>query len=326
MDPSKSAPVPEAKLHFLDYWRIIRIRKTVILAVFLLVVITATLVTFILPESFSSKARIRVERDQSDIANIAAPSMFQGYDPYFIQTEFEVIQSDLILGKVIENLNLNVEWGKKFANGDVLKTTETMQIFKGRLDLRPVRNTSLIEIVVYSDKPEEAARLANAIAETYRNHRLDERQRLSLGGIKSLEERFAEQETKIRQAQQEVDDLRLKLKIPDAIANENAPTMLMTAETLRRIEANRIEKTGELVSQETLLKRLKELSPEQLTQALPNTVQDSGITMLVSLLENKTLAEQRLVSLRKEYGPDHSEVQKISSQVEDLNKKISERV
>ena len=51
MDPLKIAPQQETKLHFLDYWRIIRIRKTVILAVFLLVVITATLVTFILPES-----------------------------------------------------------------------------------------------------------------------------------------------------------------------------------------------------------------------------------------------------------------------------------
>ena len=58
MDPSNSQAPQETKLHFLDYWRIIRIRKTVILAVFLLVVITATLVTFILPESFSSMARI----------------------------------------------------------------------------------------------------------------------------------------------------------------------------------------------------------------------------------------------------------------------------
>jgi hypothetical protein len=48
MDQFKApAQQAEAKLHFLDYWRIIRIRKTVILLVFLLVVITATLVTFI---------------------------------------------------------------------------------------------------------------------------------------------------------------------------------------------------------------------------------------------------------------------------------------
>ena len=47
----QSKPVPQqsdSKLHFLDYWRIIRIRKTVILAVFLLVVLTTALVTYIL--------------------------------------------------------------------------------------------------------------------------------------------------------------------------------------------------------------------------------------------------------------------------------------
>src|SRR6185436_16743928 len=108
MDPIKVQPPQETKLHFLDYWRIIRIRKTVILAVFLLVVSTATLVTFILPESYSSTTRIKIQHDQTDISSLAANYGTGGaYDPYFIQTEFEVIQSELILGQVIEDLNLN---------------------------------------------------------------------------------------------------------------------------------------------------------------------------------------------------------------------------
>src|SRR5262245_125474 len=151
MDPLKIAPAQETKLHFLDYWRIIRIRKTVILAVFLLVVITATLVTFILPESYSSKARIRVDKDQSDIQGLAEPRTGGGYDPYFIQTEFEIMQSQTILHKVIENLDLNREWGKKYAGGDRLKTSETYSLLKRYVDLRPSRNTSLIEIHVYSE-------------------------------------------------------------------------------------------------------------------------------------------------------------------------------
>src|ERR1700756_4528461 len=111
MDPLKTPSTPETKLHFLDYWRIIRIRKTVILAVFLLVVITATIVTFILPEQYSSKARIKVERDVSDVAGVGDQRNVSGvYDPYFIQTEFEVIQSETILDKVIEKLDLNEVW------------------------------------------------------------------------------------------------------------------------------------------------------------------------------------------------------------------------
>src|SRR5436189_637683 len=109
MDSSKSAPPPESRLHFLDYWRIIRIRKTVILAVFILVVITATLVTFVLQETYAGTARIRVERNVSDIDPVGVRQYAPGtYDAYFIQTEFEVMQSEVILGRVITNLDLNV--------------------------------------------------------------------------------------------------------------------------------------------------------------------------------------------------------------------------
>src|SRR2546423_3252841 len=236
MDPLKTPPPQETKLHFLDYWRIIRIRKTVILAVFLLVVITATLVTFILPESFSSTAKIKIERNQPDIPGLADPRLSTVYDPYFIQTEFEVIQSEVLLDKVVKDLDLNKVWGEKYNAGGPLKTTETINMLKGRMDLRPVRNTSLIEIRVYSDKADEAATLANAIAKAYQAHRLEEVLRLSRGGIKALEERFFEQEKKIFDAQKELDKLREDLQIPDTVVNENTPVVLMTADTLLRIE------------------------------------------------------------------------------------------
>src|SRR5467141_2467519 len=126
MDPLKVPAPQETKLHFLDYWRIIRIRKTVILAVFLLVVITATLVTFILPESYSSTARIKVERDQSDISFNDPMRNWNGYDPFFIQTEFETILSERVLGKVIADLNLDEDWGKKYNNGQRLRTSDTL--------------------------------------------------------------------------------------------------------------------------------------------------------------------------------------------------------
>src|SRR6476646_2993794 len=97
MDPLRVPAPQENKLHFLDYWRIIRIRKTVILAVFLLVVITATLVTYILPELYSSTARIQVERNTTDMTVFDPQSGQRAFDPYFIQTEFEVLQSEVIL-------------------------------------------------------------------------------------------------------------------------------------------------------------------------------------------------------------------------------------
>src|SRR5512142_2237994 len=101
---------PEIKLHFLDYWRIIRIRKTVILAVFLLVTITTTVVTFILPKTYASTVRMKVDKDATDVAGLTGERMPGGFDPYWIQTEFEKIQSKSILYPVITNLHLNKRW------------------------------------------------------------------------------------------------------------------------------------------------------------------------------------------------------------------------
>jgi len=137
---------------------------SVFITVFLITVIIATAITFILPESYASTARIKLEPKASQGTNAAI------YDPYFVQTEFEVMQSQVVLEPVITKLNLNVEWGKKYFNGATLKSAESMEILKGRLSLATVRGTKLIAITVYSDDRNETARIANAIAESYQEY------------------------------------------------------------------------------------------------------------------------------------------------------------
>ena len=335
MDPLKVAPPQETKLHFLDYWRIIRIRKTVILAVFLLVVITATVVTFVLPELFSSTARIKVERDQPDIDRIGGGPTISGiYDPYFIQTEFEVLQSEVILGNVLTtplirsqrkggDVSLIDWWSEKYKVN--LSGQEAMKILKQNMVLRPVRNTSLIEIQVYNDDPKEASLIANAIAQTYQEHRKKERRDRSQAGIEALKASLQEQEAKIREAQSNVDFLRVQLQVPDAMAAADAPNAtLISHESLQRLEALRIESEAEYVRQRTMLDKLKGLQVDELAQAIPTTgVPD---TLLNELLGQLTMAEQRLISLQKEYGEKHSEVTKVAAQVDDLKSRIKDRV
>jgi len=233
--------------------------------VWLLVVLITTLVTFMLPESFSSSTRIKIERDQTDIIGFVERGGSGGCDPYFIQTEFELIQSELILGKVVGDLDLNREWGTKYAGGDRLKTPESIMLLKSRLDLRPVRNTSIIEIRVFSEKPEEAARIANAIAEVYRKHRLDQRVELKKGGIKALEERFQAQEEKVRAAQTNVDRLRQELESEVGMATTN--DIVTAAHSRPYSEAKR---TLEELQRFRQLLDMK-IASEQIDVALPAT-------------------------------------------------------
>ena len=92
--------------------------------VWFLVVAAATIITFLLPDSYRATARIRVERTYSATAVEATRPPVPGYDPYFIQTEFGVIQSELVLKPVIEQLKLDERWGRRYAAGRKLKTAE----------------------------------------------------------------------------------------------------------------------------------------------------------------------------------------------------------
>ncbi len=80
-----------------------------------------------------------------------------------------------MLSKVIDKLDLNTEWGKRYNGGVPLDTPITMKMLKRRLSLDPVRNTKLIEITVYDEDKNMAANIANAIVDAYRDYRLNMR-------------------------------------------------------------------------------------------------------------------------------------------------------
>src|SRR5580704_6599163 len=307
MDPLKTTSVPETKLHFLDYWRIIRIRKTVILAVFLLVVITATIVTFILPEQYSSKARIKVERDVTDVPGVTGqPSMTGIYDPYFIQTEFEVIQSEKILDQVIDRLNLNAVWAQKYGISK-LKSSETRALLRGKIELRPARNTSLIDITVYSDDKEEAKRIANMIADVYADYRRKQREEVIEGGLNAFKKELQDQNQLVIEQEEQVDKLRKELNVVDTEEQTAQPGGSLGPVNVLHYNSLKIEAETAYVKQQTLLNKLKELTPAELEQALPTASPDP---ILTQLLQARIAMDADLIKAKNDYGPSHPEVQR----------------
>jgi uncharacterized protein involved in exopolysaccharide biosynthesis len=287
------------------------------------------------PNTYRAVARLNVDHGrssggQNSEGGLAGAADRYAADPYYLQTEYEVMQSELVLGKVIKNLDLDTVWGKKYAHGEKLKTQESMALLKARMSLRPVRNTSLIEISVSSEKPDEAAQIANEIATTYKSFRLEQRLGMSRDGIEVLEQQYQQQETRIKEAQTNVDYLRRELNIPDSAANSDAPALLMTAETLRKVEGLRIDSRAELSRLEALVDNLKRLGtnlgPEHLAEVISTATPELRETFLNFLLEQLNLAEQRLLTVRKEFGEQHVEVVKARSLVEDLHGKITNRV
>jgi uncharacterized protein involved in exopolysaccharide biosynthesis len=90
-----------------------------------------------------------------------------------------------------------------------------MDLMQPHLKLAPVKCTKLIAISYSGRDPNEAAQILNAIAESYRNYRIETRNKNAISGLKVLQEQFQKETEQLSQLQTNTEQLRQQLKIPD---------------------------------------------------------------------------------------------------------------
>jgi uncharacterized protein involved in exopolysaccharide biosynthesis len=169
------------------------------------------------PAKYQATTRIEVNL----VPHTYYPSAF---DPYFIQTQFEIMQSEVVLGRVVETLNLDGEWGKKYGRGTALSTAKAVSMLRWRLDLRLINNTKYIEISVTDENPIQAAKIANAIAETYRELRTEQIRQTRDSEIQGWEDQYQKEENDIKTNQQNLEQLRKQLEATNSEPANAAPS------------------------------------------------------------------------------------------------------
>ncbi len=130
------------------------------LAGFLLVLLTTVAVTFLLPEIYSSTARLEVGAAEAKPGETA---------PAFVQAQIEQLRSREVLHPVIERLRLNESYARRIGAPGLLPIAECYKLLSKNLVIRPASNARLIEIRVFSEDVREAAETANGIAAVYRD-------------------------------------------------------------------------------------------------------------------------------------------------------------
>ncbi len=82
---------PQESAHFMEYWRMIKSRIEVVIAVFLFVVTAGIVITLTLPKTYMASTRIKVRQDTPNVAPFSPTSQQQTlmsvYDMYFLRTE-----------------------------------------------------------------------------------------------------------------------------------------------------------------------------------------------------------------------------------------------
>jgi uncharacterized protein involved in exopolysaccharide biosynthesis len=269
-----------------------------------------------MPGSYEARVVIRSERNPTvESATNSAP-----HDPYFIQTEFEVIQSEMILDRVIAALDLNTVLAKTLKRQGKLSNAESRRLLKQSIELSPQPGVNLIEARVHLDDKVEVVNIANGIADAYFNYRQDQWNQIHGTRTNALQARLEELNREIETAQKQSWQLWKDLGVAGVDpADSTAPASIGIAQYTK----SAIESQTEVVKWQNVLTALKTLDHKQLRNVLPTTVPDGVLT---SLVEELNKIELELVGLQVDHGGSHPEVVRAKSSIDELNRKIDERV
>jgi len=304
-----TANAGEGAFHVNDLWRVIRNRWPTSITILVLVMATGFVVTKLQPKIYESSAVLRVEKENRDLQVFA--SSLDGFDPIFFQTEFELIQSKKVLYPVIEKLKIadrlcrSMELPLGSLNDD-----QAFQLFrKNYLEVRPFRNTKLIEVVCQSEQPDEAALYANSITESYEAYRQNEITGRSDSGLKALDAEVEKQKNLVSEAAAKIEKLRRDLKI-DELPGSSAQVQSTTLSDMeiQRKEAQLSELRADMISRKVRLEKVADLTIEQLESTLPALQLEDPTTASTKQMYLQAL--QNVASMQKQgYGKKHPEMQ-----------------
>ena len=317
---ASGASSTDSKLHFLDYWRILRLRKAIILTVFLLVVGTVAVVTHFLTPLYMSTVGVKVEKDTPDIDRFLAGPTQTGFDPYFFNTEFEVLKSRRIIDRVVEKLRLSKVFADR-AKVPELSVQQTYDFVYRAVEVKQRRNTSIIEISAYDLDPALAADIANRIEEVYEQDRDRERTERLFRGLTTLSNELVNLDDQVRVAQTNVDQLRLKLRVPDAA--DSANVVNLNSATMARLEASRTELRTVAATLDQLLAEVTNKQDDELRHFLAVARPTQELTSLITSLN---LAKQRQRGMNPDFGPEHPETKRIIGLIAEINDQLDQEV
>ena len=314
----------EAKLHFLDYWRVVKLRLGLILLTFFLVMVSAEVYVYFLPRQFYSHVTVEIKPDVFDRLNEVGTQTSSGrIDPQFVATQIQVLKKAEILNPVIEKLNLVKELSPP---GQTMPLQWVTEILSRSMVVQEQRNTTLVDIGVYHTKPELAAVIANTIAVTYRDKRIEELRKNTDQTLKEMKDELKTKEDEMARLFQEASRIRQDESISDPDPDSSNAALSITAPTGIATGETQLAETRALVDRlRSQLMRVEKLKPEELMEAARILgITDSTVEKTLPLLQDAKAEEAKFFSAG--LGENHPRMKSLRAQREVYAKILSDQL
>ncbi len=307
----------ELKLHFLDYWRVIRVRLPLIILVFLLVLITAGVVTYLTPKQYASSVTMQIKLSDTQY-QIFATGQQQGFDARFLSTQFEIMKRKESLYPVIETLQLDQRWA-------LPSREQAYYRLQSMIDMHDVRNTELIQIVVYSGDPKEAAEIANAIADGYERKRVGDQAQWVSRSLVQLQQEVDKQQAKVEELKAKSNNLRKQLEIvdlnPDSIEEAATAENQIVMAVEQQVSSERLR----VASLRAKYEQVSRMTDEQIMQSLTTLeLVDPTISTILPQYQSAMSEEARM--LEAGYGRKHPTFKSLWAKKEVMERQLKDQV
>jgi len=302
-------------------WSVLWRGKITILLSTIVAVGLAALFVIMVPHKYTATTQILIDpMDLRAAQNDISPAIPQS-DAAVLQVESQarVIASDNVLSRVVASEGLDHD--PEFVRGALAEKygpLAALNELEKRVQVKRSERTYVVDVSVTSEDPEKAARLANAIAQTYLTEQTEVRSNAARQISQSLMGRLKELQGRVRDAEQKVEAYKASHNIVGAngeLVNEQQLTSLNTQLSLARARTS--EAKARLDQVESVLHSKTPIG------AFPEAVQSQTISMLRSQYAE---IMRRDAEQKSSLGERHPAVIEIEAQGARLQKLIEDEV
>lgn len=299
---------------FGQFIAILRARWKLAALVLLGTVLLVMSISLLLPKQYTATASIVVDAKPDPYTAMGYPSMVT---PAFMATQVDIIQSDRVAQRVVRSLKLadnpqvREQW-KDATKGEGSIEVWLAESFQKSLDVRPSRESNVVNVSYKGADPKFAAGLANAFVQAY----LDTVLELKVDPAKQYSSFF---ETRSKEARATLEAAQVKLS---AFQREKG---IFNADERLDIENARL---AELSSQLVGIQAISSESGSrnaQATGASGDRMQEVLNNPIIGALKSDlSRAEVRLQEMGSRLGDSHPQVQEVKANIAELRIKITE--
>ncbi len=308
------------ELNIRDYWRIIRKRRNVIiLSTALLTLLTFTISYIQKPTPlYEATASVKIDRATSIAGLFLEVITFSPGDNLATQTV--IIRSFPVLERVAKALGMIP---KELSSEDIRKNPQYLGIIsqlQSKIRTEQVGSTNIIDIIVTSSDPDEAQKIANTVAEEFKEYSILEKNRQVIEARKFIEKQLKLVEARLKEAEGRLNRFRKETKIVSI--GEEQRNLLRRFSDLEARKDNIKSEIEEIMAEIKTVEQRKPLSGKSLERFV--TGEETPLILRLNTKLSDLLLEKD--NLLINYLPAHPKVKHLEDQINNVAKEMKDEL